>query len=124
MIRHLLLASWTLAAAAARAAEPAADSATYHLIDRSGAVLASLDAEAASAFREGLSRVKIGGRWGFVGPDGATVIPPSLSQVSDFHEGRAAAEKDGLWGFIDPSGAWAVPARYQAARELSGGLAL
>jgi hypothetical protein len=43
----------------------------------------------ADAFTEGLARVKVGSRWGFINPQGQVVIPPQFDQAAPFADGLA-----------------------------------
>src|SRR5262245_9685504 len=107
MLSRILLLSSTLALIHVPAHASPVD-APLVLIDTNGEAIATLDAEEAEPFSEGLARVKIGGHWGFVNETAHVVIAPTLAYVGDFHEGRAAAQKkkDGGWGFIDRTGRW------------------
>jgi hypothetical protein len=74
--------------------------------------------EDAGTFAEGLAAAQEGGRWGFVGPDGAWVIRPAYVEVRAFAEGRAPFRVSdgwigqGRWGFVAPDGTEVIPAAY------------
>ena len=80
--------------------------------------------DAAWYFREGLARVKINGKYGFIDKSGTLVIPARYDDAWPFSEGLAGVEINGKRGFIDKSGTLVIPARYNDARDFSEGLAL
>ncbi|WP_127530227.1 WG repeat-containing protein [Paenibacillus kobensis] len=51
-------------------------------------------------------------------------IEPQYESAGVFFEGLAAVQKGGKWGYIDKTGAVVVPFQYDAAQQLSGGLAV
>jgi WG containing repeat len=60
----------------------------------------------------GLAKAQIGGKFGFVDPTGALVIPPKFREVGDFgRDGLSTASIGTLWGLIDRRGAWVVEPR-------------
>jgi hypothetical protein len=80
-------------------------------IDKDNKILFSVDkAEYCFGFKEGLARVKIKGKWGFIDKTGKLVINPIYEDAQDFRDGLAAvAKKDEkkdeiTWGYIDKSG--------------------
>lgn len=81
-------------------------------IDKDNKILFSVDkAEYCLGFKEGLARVKIKGKWGFIDKTGKVVVNPIYEDAQDFSDGLAAvAKKDEKkdevkWGYIDKSGA-------------------
>lgn len=81
-------------------------------IDKNDKIIFTVDkAEYCYGFKEGLSRVKIKGKWGFIDKTGKIVVNPIYDEAQDFREGLAAvAKKDEkkneiLWGYIDKNGA-------------------
>ena len=42
--------------------------------------------------------------YGYIGPDGAAVIPPKFDEAGPFCEGLAAVKKEGLYGFVEKIG--------------------
>ncbi|MFA4987682.1 MAG: WG repeat-containing protein [Candidatus Brocadiia bacterium] len=87
-------------------------------------------------FSEGMSAVKIGGKWGFVDAQGALAVPARFAKVSVFREGLCAAAissaKDDsqskvepalLWGFIGKSGEFLIPPTYHNTESFHGGVA-
>ena len=74
-------------------------------------------------FSEGLAKVKINGKWGFIDKSGTLVIPARYDGAGDFSEGLAWVKINGKNGFIDKSGTLVIPARYDGACYFSEGLA-
>jgi hypothetical protein len=68
-------------------------------------------------FTEGLCRVKLSGKWGFVDTQCRIVVKPEFFKAANFSCGLAAvAGCDGKWGFIDKSGRVAIPMDFEFAR--------
>lgn len=78
----------------------------------------------AHAFREGLAAVALGGRWGFIDPQGRIAFVASADKVRDFHEGLAAIQRsDGRYAFVDRQGKPQTGFDYLEALDFSEGLA-
>lgn len=71
----------------------------------------------------GLARIQIGHRWGFVDTSGKLVIAPQFDAVNDFSEGVAAVQVNEKWGVIDRQGKWIVQPTLLALEPFSHGLA-
>ena len=68
-------------------------------------------------FTEGLCRVKLSGKWGFVDTRCRIVVKPEFSKAANFSCGLAAVEGgDGKWGYIDKSGQVAIPMNFEFAK--------
>ncbi len=80
--------------------------------------------DTAIAFSEGLARVRLTGKYGFVNSAGKLVIPTVYEQVSDFSDGFALAWKDGRVFFIDQKGVNTFKKTYRNASAFSNRLAL
>ena len=52
-------------------------------------------------FSQGVSAVKIDGKWGFINEQNQLVVQPMYQEVALYSEGLAAVKLDGKWGFID-----------------------
>ena len=74
-------------------------------------------------FSEGLAAVKEGGRWFFIGRDGAQVSPASYDYAGSFSEGYAVVKVGGKAGFVDHAGNFLAPLRFDDARGFSSGVA-
>lgn len=57
-------------------------------------------------FSEGLSGVKLNGKWGFINECGEEVIPLIYDKVSRFRDGIACVELNGQMGFITHQNVW------------------
>jgi hypothetical protein len=64
---------------------------------------------------DGLARVTINGKTGFIDRTGNFVIEPVFDKAQSFRKGvgRTSAERDGAVGVIDKTGAWVYRAGYQ-----------
>jgi hypothetical protein len=98
-------------------------------IDTKGKVLFELkQADLATAFHDGLARIIMQGKTGFVDRTGKMVITPNLDEAGDFHEGMALTKKhsgDGtLYGYINKEGKVIVEPQYIFARDFSDGLGM
>lgn len=81
-------------------------------IDKNNKILFTVDkAESCFGFKDGLARVKIKGKWGFIDNTGKVVVNPIYDEAQDFKDGLAAVSKKDekkdeiLWGYIDKNGA-------------------
>ena len=75
-------------------------------------------------FREGLARVTINNKKGYINKNGQQIIPCQFDNAYIFGEsGLAAVEKDGKWGYIDKNGKQIIPCRFDKIYGLSEGLA-
>ncbi len=79
--------------------------------------------DVAYSFSEGLARVEINDKWGFIDKSGTLVIPARYDRALHFSEGLAWVEINGKYGFIDKSGTLVIPARYDLAWSFHEGLA-
>lgn len=74
-------------------------------------------------FYDGLSRVSMNKKYGFVDSTGKEVIPLKYESASSFSEGLAAVKLNGKTGFIDKKGKTVVPFKYDSACDFQQGLA-
>ena len=68
--------------------------------------------DSAELFREGLARVRLGDRIGFIDSSGKVVIPLTFEFAHDFYEGRALVCNGTRCGFVDETGRMVIPAKY------------
>jgi hypothetical protein len=70
------------------------------------------------SLRDGVVRVTLNGKVGFIDRTGNFAIPPTFDKASRFEPGfgRASAERDGVVGVIDKAGAWVFQTNYQQVR--------
>lgn len=74
-------------------------------------------------FYDGLRFERRDGKYGFVDPNGATVIPFIYGMAGHFSEGLAAVMKDGMWGYINKAGSVVIEPQYGYAGDFHEGLA-
>ena len=75
-------------------------------------------------FTNGLSRWRFGKKYGFIGRDGATVIPAKFDLTYGFSEGLAAVQIGKKWGYIDPTGTMVItPQEFWNVKPFHNGLA-
>ncbi|MCC6681957.1 MAG: WG repeat-containing protein [Phycisphaeraceae bacterium] len=75
-------------------------------------------------FYDGLAKVRIGEKWGYLDQRMKPQIPPTFEAARDFINGKAAVRLDGKWGYIDRRGQIIVQPRYEAADDFDQTLAL
>jgi hypothetical protein len=95
----------------------------YGFIDRTGALITTIEYDRAGNFSEGLASVMKDEKWGFIGKTGEIKIPLSYTAVSHFHEGLAGARMAGKWGFIDQNGDTVITARFNSIGDFHEGVA-
>jgi WG repeat protein len=71
--------------------------------------------EQADPLRDGLARVKLDGKFGFIDRTGHFAIEPVFDMAWWFEPGvgRTSAERDGIFGVIDKTGSWVFQTNYQ-----------
>lgn len=79
--------------------------------------------DSAGDFADGLAAVSLGGKWGYVGKSGSSVIPFKFEQAGVFVDGLARVRLYEKWGFIDKTGSTVIPFKYAMASDFSDGLA-
>ncbi len=97
----------------------------YKLGEQLGVLVAPTFAEPMAAARanQPFAAVRIGDRWGYMGPDGKLAIRFLYSRARDFSENLAAVSVNGKFGFIDKAGTMMIPFAYEDAGSFSSGLA-
>ncbi len=75
-------------------------------------------------FSEGLARVEINDKYGFINKTGKVVIPLKYDDAEGFSEGLAKVRFNKKCGFINKKGKEVIPLKYDFVREFTGGLAL
>lgn len=116
---------------------PIVEDGRFGYIDENGSVVIKPQFNDAKPFHEGLARVKIGAKWGFINRAGNLAILPQFElnpynsedanySYLDFHEGLAAIslKRGEKWGYIDHTGKIVIPPKYDVVTEFSEGLAL
>ena len=76
------------------------------------------------SFNEGLARVELNWKWGYINKQGQEVVPPKYSIALNFNEGLAKVlYANGDYGYINRQGEEIVPPRYHAVEFFCEGLA-
>lgn len=75
-------------------------------------------------FYDGLCRVQLNGKVGFINANGEEIIKPQYHDANDFSEGIAAVNYMGSWGYIDKTGKELLFHMYEYASDFNDGLAL
>lgn len=75
-------------------------------------------------FHDGLARVRIGERYGFIDTTGTLVIPMQDFGCDDFSEGLCVIHKGGRFGYMDVNGKIVIPCRFTYAEPFSCSVAL
>lgn len=70
-------------------------------IDSTGHIKFFSTYEDISAFSQGISGVKVHGKWGFINQKNEMVVKPQFDEIGYYSEGLAAVRIDGKWGFIN-----------------------
>ena len=97
----------------------------HGFINPLGEYVNSIKFENAGNFYDGLAKVSLRNRWGFIDRQFKVAIGPLFEDVGSFSEGLAYArmERNGKWGFIDKTGNFKIPISYESAGIFSDGLA-
>ena len=61
---------------------------------------------------EGLSPVRLNGKWGYINYDGEIVIEPQFNYVLEFSEGLACVNINNKWGYINHAGIIVIEPQY------------
>ena len=74
------------------------------LYDLDGNELQPCIYDQAEDFRDGMARVMIDGKWGYLDATGALAIPLQYEDAEDFEDGTARVKQNGEWITIDKTG--------------------
>ena len=74
-------------------------------------------------FRDDLTLLKEGTKFGWVDKSGKFVIPLQFDATYGFHDGRALVQRGGKWGYIDKSGKYVISPQFEATTGFIAGLA-
>lgn len=77
----------------------------------------------AESFRDGIARVELNDKWGFIDKKDQEIIPLKYDTAGFFIYDLAAVKLNGKWGFIDKTGKEVIPLKYDWAESFSEGLA-
>jgi hypothetical protein len=75
------------------------------------------------SFKEGVSKVKLNGKWGSIDKTGKEIIPLKYDYFGSFSEGLAIVRLNGKCGCIDNTGRVIIPLKYDEAWQFHEGLA-
>lgn len=81
--------------------------------------LEARDAAPPGSFSGGVAAVKVGGKWGYLRPDGSWAIRPQFEAAGPFRFGYAPARHLGRWGYLHPDGRWAIAPQFEYAQPFS-----
>jgi hypothetical protein len=98
----------------------------FGYIDRHGTIVIPAQFKSAENFSDGLARVTIGEKSGFIDRNGKKIVIPVKSdegQIGDFSEGLAIVSIDGKQGFIDRKGNMVISPQFSNASKFKNGLA-
>lgn len=73
--------------------------------------------------QEGLSRIVISDKFGFINQKNELVIPPVYDFANRFYNGFSLAMKNGKWGYLDKDGIAITAFKYKEGRNFSEGRA-
>ena len=74
-------------------------------------------------YYEGLARVQLNGKYGFIDKSGRLVIPCKYDDSESFSDGLAAVKLNHKWGSINNSGTLVTPCKYDWAYSFREGMA-
>lgn len=95
----------------------------YGLADLKGKVVIKPSLESAPEFdADGLAKVEVDGKYGWINRKGAYLSGQLFDDVLDFSEGLAAVETNGMWGFIDREGKLVIEPQFDVARSFKNGV--
>ena len=80
--------------------------------------------ENVDSFSEGLARIKLNGKYGFINTIGEVVIPYSFEEVDSFSDGLAKIKLNDKYGFINKIGETVIPCSFEDVGWFSKGFAL
>lgn len=94
-------------------------------INRQGEWIISPQFDKAKDFspNDGLARVELNGRWGYVNEYGEMMYVENTEIIGTFFEGLCKGRKGDLVGFFNTSGEWVIPPKFQAVRDFKNGYA-
>jgi hypothetical protein len=74
-------------------------------------------------YYEGLARVKMEKKWGFIDTTGNVVVKPKYNEVENFSDGLARVRTGTKWGLVDKSGNEVIKPTFDAIYEFINGKA-
>lgn len=101
-------------------------------IDTAGKVVIAPQFDYVERFHEGLAKVRMNDKWGFINSSGDVVFDIKFLNgrnkaemaIGDFAEGLVRVKgRNRKWGYIDRVGEWAIEPQFDQAEDFIGGLA-
>jgi len=74
-------------------------------------------------FKDGLAKVKLNNKYGFINKTGKEITPIKYNYAHDFSDGLAQVKLDSKYGYIDKTGKEVIPIKYDDVRDFYDGLA-
>jgi WG containing repeat len=74
-------------------------------------------------YYDGLARVKLNHKWGFIDTTGGVVVPLKYNEVSNFTDGLAKVRMGHKWGLVDTKGTVIIKPTFDAIFEFVNGKA-
>ncbi len=79
--------------------------------------------EFAGPFCDGLARVRLNKKWGFIDTTGSVIIPLKYNEVQNFSDGMARVRVGQKWGLMDKTGRVIIKPTFQEIGEFVNGKA-
>ena len=79
--------------------------------------------DAVGDFSEGLAKVAIAGRWGFIDAYGRVRVSLDYEEAGNFSNGMAMVKLNGKWGFVNKNGEVKVSCHYDLVYDFQDGFA-
>jgi tetratricopeptide (TPR) repeat protein len=96
----------------------------FGFIDKTGAMVLTLPyRKNVGVFHNGLARVELGWRYGYIDASGKMVIPQNFTEALPFSQGLAAVAQDYKWNYINSSGEVVVQTRGSPVLNFRDGFA-
>ncbi len=89
----------------------------------SGRMMVPFKFDYADDFYDGMAKVKVSDKWGFVNTQGKLVVPCKYDYADDYEEGIARVELNEKQGFIDKKGMVVIPLKFDRLGSFNNGLA-
>lgn len=77
----------------------------------------------AGPFCNGIARVKLNHKWGFIDTTGNVIIAPKYNEVSNFSDGLAKVRLGQKWGLVDTKGTIIIKPTFDAIMDFVDGKA-
>lgn len=90
--------------------------------DNAGGLVNGFIFDEAENFMDGMARVKLNGKYGFINAQGQLTVPLIYDECGYFSDGFARVKKDGKWGLVNKAGVAVVPVKYDNVGMFHEGL--